>query len=173
MAVEFVNFAKEVADTRTAQTQAERGQFELESEKKAYSDRQAESKGMYDIFSKMGAQEQKAPPKETAGPGGYDPETGTTGEDREKAVNFKNMMAANQQESQSISQQAKQLQALMLNAAKNNDPELALKFRAELDGLGDKAMKSQTDKLTLMGKQAEFKGQLAYKYKSNPTEDTW
>lgn len=174
MAVEYVDYEKLVAERQQAKTQAEKEQFELETEKKAYADRQDYSKGVADILSQsMKSQEQKEAPKEEAGPGGYDPATNTTGEDREKAVNFKNEMASNQKQLQGYQQQAKQLQALMLNAAKHYDPEMALKHRAELDGLGDKAIKSQTDALILKGKQAEFYGQQAQGYLTAPTDENW
>jgi len=174
MATEFVDFVGEEAERQKSVTQAERGKFELEAEKKAYADRQQESKGVADILAKsMQPQEQLTPRKEEAGPGGYDPVSETTGEDRERAVNFKNEMAANQQQAQTYQQQAKQLQALMLNSAKNNNPEMALKFRAELDSLSNKAMKSQTDGLILKGKQAEFYGQMAQGYLTAPTDENW
>ena len=184
MALDYVDFDKEKAQRQEAINVAEQGQlatqksqFELEAEKKAYAEKQASSKAISDRlkgYAEEDAAESKTPVQKTdPGPGGYDPSTGTTGEDRQQEANFKDQMAAQQMQGQSIQKQAKRLNELMLDAAKNYDPETALKFRAELDGLDNKFRQTQTDTLTLSGKQYEVAGQLASAYLTNQTPENW
>lgn len=175
MAVEFVDFAKEAADRQTAVTQAEKGQFELEQTKKATAEKESESKGIYDILKgyDAGDTQTKAPAPTDAGPGGYDPATQTTGEDRQQAASFKDQMAMNQAQGKQMGQEAQMLQKLMLNSAKNNDPEAALKFRAQLDGLEEKYRANQKSQMALQTDQAEFQGRVAQGYLANPTDEEW
>ena len=176
MAVEFVDFAKEAADRQTAVTQAEKGKFELEQTKKATAEKESESKGIYDIlkgYDSGGTQQAKAPAPTDAGPGGYDPATQTTGEDRQQAASFKDQMAMNQAQGKQMGQEAQMLQKLMLNSAKNNDPEAALKFRTQLDGLEQKYRDNQKSQMALQTDQAEFQGRVAQGYLANPTDEEW
>ena len=184
MALDYVDFDKQKAQRQQAINEAEQGkittqkdQFEFEAEKKAYANKQASMKdisGLLKGYAEEDANAPKTPAQKTdAGPGGYDPSTGTTGEDRQQDANFKDQMAAQQMQGQSIQKQAQRLNQMMLAAAKNNDPETALKFRAELDGLDDKFRKNQTDTLTLVGKQYEVGGQLANDYLANQTPENW
>jgi hypothetical protein len=173
---EFVDFAKEDASRQQAQTQAAKGAFEFGAEKKAYAEKQAESKGVAEILKGF-VSDQQAPStpaqKTDAGPGGYDPASGTTGEDRQQFASLKDQMANNQNQAKAYTQQAQLLNKLMLNAAKNNDPEGALKFRSELDGLQDKMMKTQGDQLKLAKDQYETMSQLGEGYLANPTDEQW
>lgn len=175
---EFVDFAKEDASRLKAQTEAAKGAFEFAAEKKAYAEKQAESKGIYDILRQgMEGQGKPAEPQKPSDPfssgkeegGGYDPKTGAMAGQPSMA----DQLRAGAQQQQGFTKEAVTLQRLMLNAAKNNDPEGALKFKTQLDGLADKMADSQSKQLKVAKDLYEVQGQLSNAYLANPTDEQW
>ena len=195
MAVEFVDFAKQTAERQSAQSDAERKQFELEAEKETYKAGKAEAAGIYDIlkgYAGEQAPKQGTPPsvggaapsapKGFVGPNGQPAPSFMAGAQAEKdakesqepkPTGLKDIMAQEKQASDGYMKQAQLLNKLMLNAAKNNNPKAALDYRKQLDGLQDTMADSQEKQLKLAQTQYETSAQLGQAFIDNPTDEQW
>lgn len=161
MLTRFDNYAKESADTIRAQTLASKEQYEFGQEVKADKQKESYERGLQEILSSQPKAEE--PPQEKKVGGWEPPET----------TRIKDLMDKNKAEQQAIAQSKQQLNALMLNAAKNGQAAKALEYRKELDGFDTKQMEKSTESLTLQGKQLEREAEMARGFLANPTDESW
>jgi len=155
-----------------------------------------QAKGVADILQKeLDSAKQPAPQQGPTGsqpdakptdaktppvPGGTDFWKGTPtkeaakGDDVKPAENLGSLIKGSADGIQLMQQRGQRLQALMMNAAKNNDPAGALAYRTQLDNLTSDAEAKQSEHMDYQQKQWQVGYQLGKQYESeieNATTD--
>ena len=124
-----------------------------------------QAKGVADILQKeLDSAKQPAPQQ---GPTGSQP-------DVKPAENLGSLIKGSADGIQLMQQRGQRLQALMMNAAKNNDPAGALAYRTQLDNLTSDAEAKQSEHMDYQQKQWQVGYQLGKQYESeieNATTD--